>query len=270
MYQKQQWEDLPSQLTALAASRLNHLETQYDEAVVYTDEKAVAFQAAVQLLIDGVAGATIADPAHRYRVVACALRNTGSGWSLIQDAGHEPIGISGVDINGDFVRLTYDFTASRVGALQVTPDETFAVTGIRAGASVGLSSANIQLAKVGGNNDYVSWNGTAWVSSTGFVTGTTMNATSGLIRFTHEDVSETLAGAVGLRSDGANRVLQGGMGATSIDATVFPYNSATSLKAPTTDLRFFVSRPGARKLAPAAVVSASGNLWVSGVFEVDG
>lgn len=36
-YQKQEWRNLPSQETPISAERLNHLETQFDEAVAYTD-----------------------------------------------------------------------------------------------------------------------------------------------------------------------------------------------------------------------------------------
>lgn len=38
-YQKQQWRDLPNRDTPVSAARLNHLETQFDEAVQYADQK---------------------------------------------------------------------------------------------------------------------------------------------------------------------------------------------------------------------------------------
>lgn len=37
-YNKQNWKNLPDQTTPLSADRLNHLETQYEEAVSYTDD----------------------------------------------------------------------------------------------------------------------------------------------------------------------------------------------------------------------------------------
>lgn len=38
-YTKQDWKNLPDQSTPISAARLNHLETQYEEGVAYTDEK---------------------------------------------------------------------------------------------------------------------------------------------------------------------------------------------------------------------------------------
>ena len=38
-YEKQQWINLPNQTTPISGARLNHLETQYDEATAYTDQQ---------------------------------------------------------------------------------------------------------------------------------------------------------------------------------------------------------------------------------------
>lgn len=47
-YKKQVWKNLPDQTTPLSASRLNHLETQYEKAVAYVDSQGAA--AAVDML----------------------------------------------------------------------------------------------------------------------------------------------------------------------------------------------------------------------------
>lgn len=39
MYSKQNWKNLPDQTTPISAERLNHLETQYEESSLYTDQK---------------------------------------------------------------------------------------------------------------------------------------------------------------------------------------------------------------------------------------
>lgn len=64
-------------------------------------------------------------------------------WATICDDGHEPTGIARVERRADRVRVHYDFTASKVGSLQVTPDEQFASASVRVGASVGLSYADV-------------------------------------------------------------------------------------------------------------------------------
>lgn len=66
-----------------------------------------------------------------------------SSWTTIRDRGHEPVGIREVQVLRDRLRVHYDFTATKVGSLQVTPDEAFTAAGVRCGASVGLSYADI-------------------------------------------------------------------------------------------------------------------------------
>lgn len=41
-YTKQTWKNLPDQTTPVSAARLNHLETQFDEAAAYTDQQIAA------------------------------------------------------------------------------------------------------------------------------------------------------------------------------------------------------------------------------------
>lgn len=249
------FEDKPARTTPINAAALAHMQTQYPRMM----EDATAL----------FGGAPIAKEGHKYRQVACTIRNTGSGWALINDAGHSPIGVTGVSVSGGFIRLALDFSATTVGGVVSGPDETFIVSGLDAAPSVALDSISLQIVKHGGNYDYVTWNGSAFVSTTGFVTSASINATTGVIRFEHAEVPEALAGTVELRTDGTNRGVPGGRTATSIDATVFPYNSATSLKTGTADMRFFINRTGARKITdPTTVTSATGNFWVVGILEV--
>ncbi|MFI8865352.1 hypothetical protein ACIGNW_00315 [Streptomyces sp. NPDC053707] len=72
------------------------------------------------------------------RLLSCVLRNSGQGWGLIVDEGHEPTGITGVIQHPTYLELTHDVGAVRVSSMQVTPDEYYAARGIRVGASVGL------------------------------------------------------------------------------------------------------------------------------------
>lgn len=54
VYVKQTWQNLPNQTTPISAARLSHLETQYDEAVQYTDA-AVSSIGGVSLdLVEGL------------------------------------------------------------------------------------------------------------------------------------------------------------------------------------------------------------------------
>lgn len=79
------------------------------------------------------------------RTVACAIRNTGSGWFVISDALHQPLGVSALSQDAQGITLTYDFVAAGIHTLGVTTDETFAGDTLRCGASVGVASAYLQL-----------------------------------------------------------------------------------------------------------------------------
>ncbi|MFF4943742.1 hypothetical protein [Streptomyces rubiginosohelvolus] len=79
------------------------------------------------------------------RLLSCALRNTGSGWGLINDKGHEPTGVTGVVQHPDHLELTHAVGAVKVSSMQVTPDEYFAAYGVRCGVSGGLALSRIYL-----------------------------------------------------------------------------------------------------------------------------
>lgn len=64
-------------------------------------------------------------------------------WVVLDDAGHEPVGIESVTLFPSFVRVDYDFTADEVGSCQVTADESFAQADVRVGASVGVDYLDI-------------------------------------------------------------------------------------------------------------------------------
>lgn len=83
-----------------------------------------------------------------YRVVAGVIRqaSNGSGWQFISDSGHTPMGVSSVSANSDFIVINFDFTAEKVISFVAGPDETFAAWGLVCGASVGFSSASLQVA----------------------------------------------------------------------------------------------------------------------------
>jgi hypothetical protein len=83
----------------------------------------------------------------RLKFIACGIRNTGTGFKIIDDNEHDPLGISSISNDNDKIVLNYDFTASRVLSLVITPDETMSKNGIIAGGSVGLALTNIYVYK---------------------------------------------------------------------------------------------------------------------------
>lgn len=208
------------------------------------------------------------DDGKNYRAVACVVRNTGSGFAFINDTGHAPAGVTSVTTAADQSSFTinYSFTATKVVSLVATPDETLAAKGFIMGGSVGLSSATFNVGQPGGWGDYVSWNGSAWTSLNGFVTSTSMNATTGLITMNHEDMSP-IAGNVTGRS-WTYKTLPDGMGATSTLAYLVN-SSGVTLKTPnTTDCKIWVTRAGTRKVSMDELTLANSNIWIYGIMEV--
>lgn len=80
--------------------------------------------------------------------IACTVRFDGTNWGIINYSNHQPVGVSSVyriAVAGGYgLRLDYSFTASKVEALVVTSDETFAGV-YHAGASVGLAHSIIHI-----------------------------------------------------------------------------------------------------------------------------
>ena len=91
-------------------------------------------------------GQVLGDNGKTYQIVACVIRqdSMGSGWYVINDSGHEPIGLDGVtpltEADGKLT-LHYNFTSNKIGALLVTPDERYASVPLTFGCSVGSNSA---------------------------------------------------------------------------------------------------------------------------------
>ena len=202
----------------------------------------------------------------KYRIIACTVRNTGSGFELINDAAHVPIGVSSVTTAADSFTLNYSFTAKTVGSVVATGDEKMTESGFIFGASVGLSSSVFYASQPGGAADYVTYNGSAWTSFNGFVTGITMNGTTGLVTCTHQAVAPAVGGSITSRSLTRHGVLDA-MGATST-AFYFVDSAGTPDKTPRTEHRMWVHRAGARNVPMSELTTFNSNIWIYGVMEV--
>lgn len=82
-------------------------------------------------------------------IVAAVIRNDGTGWRLLHDADHAPLNVTAVSNNHRSITVSFAFKARRVRTFIAGPDETLAIHGIVAGASVGLTAAHITLSRPG-------------------------------------------------------------------------------------------------------------------------
>ncbi|UXE04757.1 minor tail protein [Arthrobacter phage Shambre1] len=269
---RRQWEDDNPELP-LSAARMKGMEDDIEaaagvpaEALVGRLQGGPARDLLDTLYRDGVAKG---NAGARYSIIAGALRNTGAGFVLIDDAAHTPINVSSVTTAADNMTITvsYNFTATEVGTTILVPDETLAVAGYTFGASVGLNSFGVQAAQPGGFGDYLSWNGSAWASLNGFITSASMDPSTGLVTCNHAALGGPVAGTVSSRSL-TKRASVEGMGASTTQFYLVD-NAGVTVKTPTSDSRVWIQRTGARRVPFTELVQANSNIWFYGLHRVN-
>lgn len=212
----------------------------------------------------------------QYAMIAGAVRKVGSSWELISDAAHRPQGISSVSTTSTSIRISHATPAgkriSRVVSLVVAPDETLAIEGISAGASVGLTYSDINLGTERPLTDYVSWDSTIsnWRVNNGTFTLTYDTANNQLICSHPTEVMSREAVAVAGLVGGNSPFVSGVLG--SLTTTQIGIQWITSAGAlvvgKTNGCKVFLTRFGARKVNPATLAT-TGNLWINGVLELE-
>lgn len=237
-------------------------------------DAATALAAAVDLgsgLIRGADGRT-------YALLSCVLRNTGSGWGLIEDSGHRSSGVASISSTSTGVVISHNFVGSRVSSIQATPDETLSSIGVRVGASAGTEQTILQMYTQPEDRIedrvFYDWNATprVWVSENGVFSGFAASGTNGaIITMTHENMGS--GGSLLIGNRGSLGIFSGGLTATTSQIVLYSgaFGSLTA-SAPTSSTSAYVVRTGRRAAvaptAPSAVVSAQGNIWVTGLYEV--
>ncbi|MFB7739562.1 hypothetical protein ACFC08_35485 [Streptomyces sp. NPDC056112] len=216
----------------------------------------------------------VGDGSRRYRLLSTTIRNTGSGWQMINDSAHQPSGITAVAALSDRIELQHAVGATKVSSLQVTPDETFAASGLRVGASVGLDTSTLFLYDQSPDfiTDRVYYDGpsASWKSENGVYTGFAFSG--GILTLTHTDMG-TARPSAALAGRGSLGAFAGNLTATTTQVVFYSgsFGSLTAVTSPATTMNVYVTRFGKRAVpavAPASVVSSTGNLWITGLLEL--
>lgn len=214
-------------------------------------------------------GRITATPGAKFRQVGCVIRNTGTGFEFINDAGHVPSGVTSVQTYTDRIVINYSFTATKVISAHTTPDETLARRGYAMGPSVGLSAMTIYVGQPG-MADYVTTNGTTLTSLNGYVKSFSRSTTAWT--FNHDTIDGPVGGSVQYRYI-SGTFYQAHADSLSTTATVAKlYNSSGTLVNPSTasgTFAFWIMRGGTRRVDPLNELDIqNSNIWVSGLFEV--
>lgn len=90
------------------------------------------------------------------RVYLGVIRNIGAGWYYIEDAVHEKLNFTSLEINETSEIKVNMRAGKKVGSIIAVPDETFAGLGLTCGTSVGVYNTNVRLyaefsGKIGGD-----------------------------------------------------------------------------------------------------------------------
>lgn len=210
-------------------------------------------------------------PFDTYRTLHCIIRYTGGSWQFIDTASHTHQGVTTVTTGASAAIVNFNFTATNVGYLSVTTDETYALAGIMAGASVGLSSATINFSQVAKEvSGKLSYNGSTWDVTDG-TNGLAVNAfSSGSLTLDHDTVSETCIGVSG-DDQGYIPVISSSSTTQTVIKWINPTTGAVVTTADTNMVAYFrrgINGYGNKQLTSAEVGAISGNFWISGLFEV--
>lgn len=107
------------------------------------------------------------DQSVTYQDFGGTIRNSGNGWHVIDDAGHEPDDLAIGTVTSTYVQVLYP-TCDEIVSFVAAPDDTFAMTyGATFGASVGLSNAYIKGRVNGAKFNPSTWSNTSaniWIT----------------------------------------------------------------------------------------------------------
>lgn len=121
------------------------------------------------------------EPDRFYRVVAGAVRFTGTTWELVNDAFSRPQNIDGITV--DHRKITVDYTTLgvlKMGDFAASIGENLASVGIRPIVKRGLTKTEIRLQQDRRLSDFAYWDGAAWVLQKGAASPFTLSGLAGV------------------------------------------------------------------------------------------
>ena len=200
----------------------------------------------------------------RYRTVGCVLRCINGNWQQI-GGDHATINISSITQGPYSINVNYSFTAKNVVSFVACPDEDFARHGYNMGASVGLSSASINVYKHDNLGGYVYGKADGTFGVIGNISAASMDS-NGKITITHQ---ETLGvgRSLTMRDNDQYKPVMGTAGSPSDDFKLYDAQGNV-VNTVTTDIKVYWTATGSTVVTPETV-NASGNIWCFGIMEID-
>jgi hypothetical protein len=202
----------------------------------------------------------------KIKVVACVIRNDGTGWKQIIGS-HTPLHLLSVTNDTSKISVHYDFTAKNVISFVACPDEMMSADSYFMGSSVGTSQADISLYQNKTIGGYISYNGSSWSSSGANDNGISASFSGGILTITHPPVTGVKASIVS--RDGTYIPCLGALGSTTTQVIFKDYAGATINTQDANMKVYFERSSSANVVDPNTYVNAGGNIWCYGIFEVE-
>lgn len=216
---------------------------------------------------------------YKYAVIAGVLRNNGVEgvfWEILEN-GHRPVNIDSVETWDDKIRINYQsLGAVMTISLIAVPDETLSRNGFTTGCSVGPTSADIYIHRntpvIG---DYVSYNGTTWVSQNDIFTD--ISFSGGILYLSHPPVDNESVYNVNITARGGGYVYAVGRGNSPTTPTTLKVDirdmDGVSAMSPSTDHAMYITRGGGTFQQHPKVVDTIkypfSNIWIMGIMGLD-
>ena len=224
----------------------------------------------------------------KHRMVAGVIRNTGSGWEFIVNDRHQgDMNCVDVGIDENDGRLYVDYSGinvKKVISYICAPDEAFANDGYIMGASVGLDAAYIQIyqyrmSSVSARITFQNSDGTIspTISESDGVSSAVWDDTNKALSITHTNIVTKTASTAPIISFipavyGKYLMRLYSYSGTTAKVEFFDLVTGNKVTAPDTSMSLIFSRIGSAlekiEVDPSTLVSASGNIWFMGIFEV--
>lgn len=217
----------------------------------------------------------------RYKPIAAAIRKTNGVWGLINDSGHTPSNVTSVTSTSTSIKVNFGFTASKVGSLVVTADESYNILGYTFGASVALNAATIKIHNSSQviSGGYVYYTSGGWEFLTGNITSIANRPNANEFRVYHPgnypeteiylSITGRGPGKYLYRSEGSGYDPTDGRGYTNIG--VYNISDGSPVTSFNTDMKFFMTRqstPQITEVDPSTLPEGNTNIWIYGLMEV--
>ena len=203
-----------------------------------------------------------------FHLIAGAIRqdeNNPNQWYFINDSNHEPVGVSNVEIQNNYLKITYDQTYNKVISLMVSPDETLSSLNITTGASVGLDHSLLAIGCTYEDFGKVYYDGTQWVDTK----DGTVSFSNGILTLTPNDTNLHLLSPYGFKIQNITRgyatykeavQLESGLRVSFYDA------DGNKITTPTNDLAFKYWITHSGFIYPYTKMPSGSNIWFLGLM----